>query len=70
MQKVRRVSQIGWDGFARELLFALVPAAAGAQALGFEAQKGPQSAADVVALGFLYPAALLQAPVVLLDAPG
>ena len=77
MQNVGRVRQVGSDSIAQELFFGFVPALAGAQALGFEAQKGAQGAADVVTLGaggtdlrFFYAAALLQAPVVLLDAPG
>ena len=77
MQNISWVGQIGSDSVTQELLFGLVPAVAGAQALHFEAQKGPQGAVDLVTLGFggadlgfFHPAALLQAPVVLLDAPG
>ena len=58
---------MGSDSIAQVLLFGLAPVIAGAQALGFEAQKSPQSVADVVALGFgradlgfFHPAALLQ----------
>ena len=77
MQNVNGVSQVGSDSVAQELSFGFVSTAAGAQALSFEAQVGAQGAANVVALGkggahrgFLHLAALLQAPVVLLDASG
>ena len=50
--QIEYAAQPSPDGLAQESLFGLVPAAAGLQALGFEAQKGPQSVPDVVARGF------------------
>ena len=54
MQKLDWVGQVYSNSVAQELLLRFEPTAAGLQARGFEAQKGPQGAAGVVALGFCF----------------
>ena len=76
MQGVQRLSKILPDSGPDDVCDGLVPTDAGPQAVDFQAQKGFDSHANMVPLGFRFPrlallhtAALLQSPVIVLYAP-